>query len=269
MNSCQRIVSVLALTVVVLWTTAIDFADAAPITHAHNDYLHDRPLHDALANGFHSVEADVILDNGKLLVGHTTKEAIAQQTTLEDLYLKPLRERVKTHHGSVHDDKAHFFLLIDIKTDAEQTYQLIDKQLEEYADILSVRHEGNWTLGPVTVVISGNVPHQMMINQKTCYAGIDGRPTDLDSNLDSNTMPWISTKWSSLIKWNGNGQMPQSEREKLKEYVAKAHQKSRLVRFWATPENKTVWKVLRDNNVDLIGTDHLEELAAFYNKPRP
>jgi hypothetical protein len=29
--------------------------------HAHNDYEHDRPLYDAFAHGFNSVEADVFL----------------------------------------------------------------------------------------------------------------------------------------------------------------------------------------------------------------
>jgi hypothetical protein len=38
--------------------------------HAHNDYEHKRPLFDALDNGFTSVEADVFLVDGKLLVGH-------------------------------------------------------------------------------------------------------------------------------------------------------------------------------------------------------
>ena len=38
--------------------------------HAHNDYLHSRPLADALAHGFWSIEADVWLTNGALLVAH-------------------------------------------------------------------------------------------------------------------------------------------------------------------------------------------------------
>ena len=37
--------------------------------HAHNDYYHKRPLLDALSHGFCSVEADVFLKNGRLLVG--------------------------------------------------------------------------------------------------------------------------------------------------------------------------------------------------------
>ena len=47
-----------------------------PAAHAHNDYWHERPLHDALERGFCSVEADVFLVDGQLLVGHAKKELL-------------------------------------------------------------------------------------------------------------------------------------------------------------------------------------------------
>jgi len=42
--------------------------------HSHNDYAHTRPLLDALDQGFCSVEADIYLENGQLLVGHDKKD---------------------------------------------------------------------------------------------------------------------------------------------------------------------------------------------------
>jgi hypothetical protein len=41
-----------------------------PLAHAHNDYEHARPLDDALALGFPSVEADVWLRDGAIAVSH-------------------------------------------------------------------------------------------------------------------------------------------------------------------------------------------------------
>ena len=38
--------------------------------HSHNDYEQKRPLFEALARGICSVEADIWLVNGKLLVAH-------------------------------------------------------------------------------------------------------------------------------------------------------------------------------------------------------
>jgi hypothetical protein len=40
-----------------------------------------------------------------------------------------------------------------------------------------------------------------------------------------------------------------------------------MVRFWGTPENRTVWQELRDAGVDLINTDKLAELQEFLRSP--
>jgi hypothetical protein len=81
------------------------FAGSQPLlitqAHAHNDYEHTRPLFDALDNGFCSVEADISLVDGKLLVAHKASEARPERT-LQRLYLDPLRERVKANGGRVY-----------------------------------------------------------------------------------------------------------------------------------------------------------------------
>ena len=52
--------------------TATDSAKPLANAHAHNDYEHDRPLLDALDEGFTSIEADVFLVEGQLLVAPKT-----------------------------------------------------------------------------------------------------------------------------------------------------------------------------------------------------
>src|SRR5438874_5130274 len=85
-----------------------------PVTraHAHNDYAHPRPLIDALDQGFCSVEADVYLVDGKLLVAHDKKD-VKPDRTLEKLYLDPLRERVKANGGRVYAKGPTVHLLVD------------------------------------------------------------------------------------------------------------------------------------------------------------
>ena len=53
-----------------------------PLTraHAHNDYLHARPLLDALDHGFCSVEADIYLVDGQLLVAHDRNKVDPRRT---------------------------------------------------------------------------------------------------------------------------------------------------------------------------------------------
>ncbi len=230
--------------------------------HAHNDYWHERPLLDALDHGFCSVEADVFLVDGKLLVGHARNE-IDPQKTLAALYLEPLRKRVKTNGGHVFPGVDRFFLLVDVKTEAEETYRVLHELLGDYKDMLTSVEAGTIHPGAVTLVVSGNRAEATIRNQKTRFVGIDGRPSDLDKTEPAHAMPWISENWNNQFRWNGDGPMPADQRQKLSDYVAKAHKRDRLVRFWATPENEAVWKELLAADVDLIGTDQLEKLQRF------
>jgi hypothetical protein len=233
--------------------------------HAHNDYEHTRPLLDALDQGFCSVEADIWLSKESLLVAHTPF-GLKPERTLQKLYLDPLRERVKANGGQVYPGGPPFFLLIDIKTEAKPTYAELARVLERYSDILTVSRNGKSDAKAVTVVISGNCDRDAIEKQAVRYASIDGRPADLESDAAAALMPWVSASWASQFKWDGTGAMPEAERIRLKEFVAKAHKRGRLVRFWATPEKPEVWRELLLADVDLINTDKLVELRAFLVK---
>jgi hypothetical protein len=230
--------------------------------HAHNDYTHPRPLLDALAQGFGSVEADLFLTPDGLLVGHDAKE-LKPGCTLETLYLDPLRERIKTHNGWVYTPGFTFWLLIDVKTEAEATYAALHEVLGRYDDILSVRRDGKFEPNAVTIVLSGNRAQQTIAKQSVRYVGIDGRPEDLSSDEPAHLRPWISASWSSQFQWKGDGAMPDAERKKLAAFVEQAHAHHRLVRFWATPEKEAVWRELAAAKVDLINTDDLKGLRKF------
>jgi hypothetical protein len=233
-----------------------------PQAHAHNDYEHARPLLDALEHGFCSVEADIFLMDGELLVGHTRKD-LRPGRTLEKLYLEPLRQRAKANGGRVYRGGPTVYLLIDVKSDSKPTYAALAPVLARYADILSVTKGGKFEPRAVTVVISGNCDRAAITAQKPRYAGIDGRPADLDSEAPADLMPWVSASWGSVFRWRGEGPMPAAERTKLREFVAKAHRRGRLVRFWATPEDPVVWGELLTTGVDLINTDKLAQLRRF------
>ncbi len=230
--------------------------------HAHNDYEHARPLFDALDHGFGSVEADIYLVDGQLLVGHDRKD-LRPGRTLEKLYLDPLRERARANGGRVYRDGPSLWLLIDVKTEANATYAALDRVLARYDDLLSVVRDGKFEERAVTAVVTGNRAQEAIAAQDVRRAGIDGRPTDLDSTAPAHLMPWISASWGSLFRWRGEGPLPDAERAKLRDLVRKAHAHGRLVRFWATPESPAVWKELRAAGVDLLNTDKLAELQKF------
>lgn len=230
--------------------------------HAHNDYLHARPLLDALGHGFTSVEADIFLVDGKLLVAHD-KSAIKPDRTLESLYLDPLRARIRANQGSVYPGVKPFTLLIDLKSAAEPTYAALAKVLADYADIISAVRDGKTEPRAVNVVISGNRPRSMLAAERLRYAGLDGRMTDLDSDLPAHLLPLVSDHWGQNFKWKGQGPMGDADRAKLDDAVAKAHARGRKIRFWATPETIETWRTLRSSGVDMINTDDLAGLEKF------
>jgi Glycerophosphoryl diester phosphodiesterase family len=233
-----------------------------PQAHAHNDYLHERPLLDALEHGFTSVEADIFLVQEKLLVAHDLT-GLRTSRTLTALYLDPLRERTRERAGWVFDKGRTLTLLIDIKTDAEPTYAVLHKTLAEYADILTTVNEGKVETKAVTVVISGNRPQETIAAQTVRYAGIDGRLSDLDSKAAADLIPLISDNWRNHFQWNGTGSFPAEERAKLRGIVKQAHERGRRVRFWGSPDTAAVWKELQAAEVDLINTDDLAGLMKF------
>lgn len=263
--SCFRRFVVVFLVPTVFFFHHLDAADEVlPLrqAHAHNDYLHTRPLLDAIDHGFNSVEADIFLIDGKLLVAHSILE-LKPDRTLKALYLEPLRERIKAHGGNVIRGGGSFSLLIDIKSDAESTYLELHKVLAEFNDIVSVVRENRRESKAVDVVISGNRPIAFMQKQALRYAGIDGRFGDLDSNVSPDLFPLISDQWGKHFKWQGEGKMSEADQKKLDDAVGKAHAHGRKIRFWATPDNPRMWELLRASGVDMINTDDLAGLEKF------
>jgi glycerophosphoryl diester phosphodiesterase len=237
-----------------------------PNAHAHNDYEHPRPLLDALAQGFTSVEADVHLIDGELYVAHDRPNVKDSTRTLKNLYLKPLQKIIKKNNGTVYNNyNKDFFFMIDIKADAEGSYAVLKKQLKPFKKTLTLYKNGKKKQGAVTIFLSGARPIETVKNEKRRFVGIDGRPGDV-GKYDANLMPVISDSYWNMLKWRGEGEMPAEEFEKLKKLTDAAHQNNQQVRLWATPESENVWKTLLAAGVDLLNTDQLERLKNFLLK---
>jgi len=235
-----------------------------PNAFAHNDYRHKHPLYDALSNGYTNMEADVFLKGGRLIVAHINPY-FKHNRTLEALYLKPLADRLAANNGQLYAGyNGPVLLMIDIKTDSDKTYAALKPLLDKYKFMLSVCHNGIVSPGPVTVVLSGHKPCRMLMNEDDRLAFIDEdlRKTNRDTT-ETNVYKMASCKYSSLLKWRGNGLMSNQEQQKLCSYVLMAHKNGEKVRLWASPENKLVWQQLLKCGVDLINTDKLAMLKIF------
>ena len=233
--------------------------------HAHNDYDHQRPLLDALDQGFCSVEADVWLVEGQLLVAHDLKDTRSGRT-LEALYLDPLRARIKQNEGRVFKGGPSLTLLVDVKSDATNTYLALRASLRRYEEMLTRFHPDKTESNAVTVILSGNRAKALMKGEQVRLAAYDGRLADLAGGESRHFIPLISDNWSLHFKWRARGgidPLPDEDQQKLKRIVEQVHREGRRIRFWGMPDSPVVWRTLANAGVDLINTDDLEGLGRF------
>ena len=238
--------------------------------HAHNDYEHIRPLMDAIDYKFKSIEVDVFSVGDSLFLAHAFSQ-IKPGKTLRKLYLDPLKKIISKNNGSVYGEGTELILLIDIKDDGLRTYKLLHQILKSYKGMLASYNSGVKNPGSIAVIVSGNRPFEYMQGQVVRYAGYDGRISDLDSGIASSLMPLVSDNWQRHFKWNGMGEMPAAEKDKLLLIVQKAHKNGYKLRFWATPdkpgiERDAVWNELKNADVDLISSDDLKGLQTMFLK---
>lgn len=239
-------------------------ARAEPRGHAHNDYEAAEPLHAALAAGMASIEADVFLEKGKLLVAHTRLQ-LDPSKTLEGLYLAPL-ERLRKEGRLARFAGRPLILLIDLKSEALVTWKAVEQRLRRYPDLVQHVVKGQLHRRPVQAVISGNRPVHAIAGATTRHSAIDGRLGDLESTAPLHLMPLISASWRSTFTWRGRGSFPESERRRLEALAREAARQGRLLRFWGAPDHPTAWTHLRAAGVTLLNTDHPARLQRFLKK---
>lgn len=237
--------------------------------HAHNDYEHERPLLDALDQNFHSVEADVWLVDGEILVSHDKGR---YKGSLKDLYLDPLRERVNKNK-TVHGDGEPFYLWLDIKDKQAELRTTLHALLENYS-MLSIfseaDHQKNVT-GPVTAILTGeDRSKRAYVDEfpirRVCRDGNYYKPEDPAAD---NKWQWYALNWNKYIKWDGVEPMADDQYRILIDLLNDAHLKGRKVRFWSCPDNERYWTLALAVGIDQINTDKLEALNAFLKTYHP
>lgn len=235
--------------------------------HSHNDYRQVHPLDLALEGQFASVEVDLWLRNGALMVAHTAPE-ITPGRTLQSLYLDPLRDRVAANGGWVYAGQDRpLILLIDLKSEGPATYAALSRVLAEYQDMMIWWQDGVAQPGAILPVITGNEPQALIAAERPRRAAID-TAVALPEGLSPTLAPMASEKWRNHFRWDGDGPMPEAELAQLRALIAAAHAQGRVLRFYATPDLRgpardRLWTRLLDEGVDLINTDDPRGLARF------
>lgn len=223
--------------------------------HSHNDYEQQTPYWLAYNAGFGSTEADIFLQDGELLVGHTAAE-LKKDRTLQSLYLDPIRSCIKKHHGFIFEDTARKMeLLIDIKTAATATLQKLVEVLRSYPLLTE-----NTSL---RFVISGNRPDESLFTTYPSFIWFDAELYKTYSKQALTKIVLMSDDFRRYSHWDGKGEIPAQDRATLQQAIRKSHEQHQPVRFWDAPDSKNAWQQFMQLGVDYINTDHIRELASF------
>ena len=231
--------------------------------HSHNDEMQSRPLEQALQDGFTSIEVDVHVVKGRLLVGHTAKDAVHKNLTLEDAYLAPLHKRVE-QFGSVYPQSTEVTLMLDFKGNAQTTYNTLLPLLQKYERMLVQVHGGEQQAAPIKVVVTGNQPKLESLAERSIF--FDGslkQALDHPGSLDPKVTPTVQANYHVYFRWNGEGTMPAGEREKLDRMTRSVHAQGLQMRLWDAPDKVRAWETFVAAGVDRVNTDDLDGFAAW------
>jgi YVTN family beta-propeller protein len=224
------------------------FAQRKWMLHSHNDYEQRTPFHAAFGLGFASIEADVWLVDGHVLVAHD-REDLRPERSLDALYLRPLDEAIKAAKGNVYPDGKKLQLMIDIKSAAKPTLDALISEISRYPSLVRNRQ--------VVITISGSRPPVEEYASYPSFIFFDGRPGVTYTKSSLKKVAMISDSYANYVK---GGQL---DTGKLRPVLEQAHLLKKPFRLWAHPDHPEGWKRMMELGVDVINTDNIEALARF------
>ena len=184
-----------------LCTCATAVAERPILIHSHNDYCRRAPFWQAYAQQVYSIEADVFLHDGKLLVGHEVED-LSPGMTFEALYVEPLVTLFGRNGGRAWKDSGeHLQLMVELKSATEPTLQAVAALLGRYPEVFdpAVNPEA------VRIVVTGRVPAPADFGKYPSYIRFDG-VWDADyTPAQLERIALVSADFSDYSQWNGKG----------------------------------------------------------------
>jgi hypothetical protein len=167
--------------------------------------------------------------------------------------------------GHVQPGGAPFTIWVDLKDADDGLAEALHTLLDGYPMLTVFDDQGDPVPGPVTVVLTGNA------DMKKAF--VESRPRRRairDSNDFTPDDPpadarwgYYALNWNAYMDWNGKGDIPPDQSERLACIVNKAHALGRKVRFYNAPDRGEVWAAWIDHGVDFLHTDELEGMSRY------
>lgn len=260
--------------------------DVFPVpVHSHNDYWRDIPMLTALSYGCSSIEADVWLVNGTLLIGHDVASLTANRT-FSSLYIEPLvailDQKNPTNQYTVfakstlnYSERNGVFdtdaglslnLLVDVKTNGLETWPYVVSALEPlrrkgYLSFVNASDTSR-SSRQVTVIGTGNTPLNYLLARPTRDYFFDAPLANLNSTFVPTLSPIASMSFKANIGWNGKQNITDAQQEKIVSLVTQAQSMGLKTRMWESPlwpiyARDAVWRKQIELGVDYVNADDL------------
>ena len=244
-----------------------------------------------------------------LFIGHSIK-SLNSVSTLRSMYLDPLHRILEAANiesvigGVATDGKQGVFaayptqtlvLLVDFKTNGSETYLKLNEQLQGLRDAGWLTHWNGTDRveRPITVVVSGNAPFDMIPNADITYRDIfydapltfleaDGDPTttSASSNASAQTpspliQDMLRYKYNPSNSWYASSNVKTIEHgisswfavtpdqiEDLGQHIQQAEIRGLRSRYWGTPRwprslRDQIWQVLLQQGASVLNVDDL------------
>lgn len=221
--------------------------------HSHNDYAQEKPLYGALEAYAQSIEIDVILKDTVLYVAHDG-QSIAPNKTLNTLYLDPLIQLISENDPRIRNLQ----LLIDIKTEAYASLNAIIEALTPLERLSYPAIEDG-----LRFVISGNRPAPKDYCTYPSHILFDCQEIDKTPESSWGKVAMISQSFRRFSNWDGNSDLYDKEKERIKAFIKKAKTFEKPVRLWAVPDTPKAWQWSKAVGLDFINTDQPKEVRVF------
>lgn len=230
------------------------------LIHSHNDYERRVPFYQAYAQQVASIEADIHELNGQLLVAHD-KEELATAQTIDEMYIAPLVKLFDLNGKRPWANSEYkLSLLVDLKTPANPTLDILVKKLEQYPSVFDPKTNPY----AVQVIISGNRPESKDFHNYPSFILFDGDRLDYNAK-ELEKIAMISFSLRNNTDWNGKGILKKDQQKKVDKLIADVHKLGKPIRFWAAPDGVNAWNMMHNIGVDYINTDMPEACASFFN----
>jgi hypothetical protein len=259
--------------------------DIKPIAcHSHNDYWRQNPLYDAIAAGCTGVEADIWQCDDELCVGHE-EGSLRPERTLRTLYLDPISCILEQQNAIEFwnettprgifdtDPDTSLVLLIDFKTNGHDLWGFVSKELEQLRQKgwLTYYNGSAVTTGPITVVVTGDAPFDMVIANET-YRDMffDAPLNDLnDGKYTASNSYYASISMKQALGRIWFNSLSTRQTEIINDHVKGAEKFGLVSRYWDIPSwpvsfRMRLWTVLVERGIGMLNVDDIYT-ASWWN----